>query len=129
MQLILTVVHVLVALSLIFVVLLQKSSGSDMGAAFGGGGGAQSVFGARGSGSFMGKLTAGLATVFMLTSLSLAFLSTGGGKSGSIMEGAKARQEAPANPAADKGAPVPAKESADAAPADDGMPVVPKSGE
>ena len=84
MTLIITVTHVLVSLALIFVVLLQKGSGADMGAAFGGS--SQSVFGARGSGSFLGKMTAGLATVFMLTSLSLAFFTTQKGANVSVME-------------------------------------------
>ncbi|MEO5378697.1 MAG: preprotein translocase subunit SecG [Magnetococcus sp. DMHC-6] len=73
MTLIITVIHILVSLSLIFVVLLQRGSGADMGAAFGGS--SQNLFGARGSGSFLGKMTAGLATVFMITSLSLAFFT------------------------------------------------------
>jgi len=54
-----------------------------MGAAFGGS--SQSVFGSRGSGSFLGKLTATLATVFMITSLSLAFFTTQKGAGVSIM--------------------------------------------
>ena len=84
MTLIITVLHVLVSLTLIFIVLLQKGSGADMGAAFGGS--SQSVFGARGSGSFLGKLTAGLATVFMLTSLSLAFFTNQKVEHTSVME-------------------------------------------
>ncbi|MBF0611859.1 MAG: preprotein translocase subunit SecG [Magnetococcales bacterium] len=114
MTLILTVVHVLACVALVFIVLLQKSAG-DMGAAFGGS--SQSLFGARGSGSFLGKLTAVLATTFMLTSLALAFLSTQQGRSTSIMEG-KANKEAsaPAAPAKSevpsppKAVPVPAAE-------------------
>ncbi|MEO5367955.1 MAG: preprotein translocase subunit SecG [Magnetococcus sp. WYHC-3] len=72
MSLILTVLHVLAALTLIFVVLIQKGSGADMGAAFGGS--SQSVFGARGGGSFMGKLTGGVAALFLFTSLVLNIL-------------------------------------------------------
>ena len=83
MALIVTVVHILVSLALIFVVLLQKGSGADMGAAFGGS--SQSVFGSRGSGSFLGKLTATLATIFMVTSLSLAFFTTQRGAGVSVM--------------------------------------------
>jgi len=67
-------IHILVALSLIGVVLIQRGQGADMGASFGGGG-AQTLFGSRGSGSFLGKLTGGLAAVFMVTSLTLAFFS------------------------------------------------------
>ena len=66
--------HVLVAFVLIGVVLIQRGQGADMGVSFGGGG-AQTLFGSRGSGSFLGKLTGVLAAVFMLTSLTLAFFS------------------------------------------------------
>jgi len=74
MTTVLIIVHVLVALTLIGVVLVQRGQGADMGASFGGGG-AQTLFGSRGSGSFLGKLTGGLAATFMLTSLTLAFFS------------------------------------------------------
>ncbi|MFQ5519688.1 MAG: preprotein translocase subunit SecG [Mariprofundus sp.] len=77
MTTILIIVHVLVALVLIGVVLVQKGQGADIGATFGGGG-AQTLFGSRGSGSFLGKLTGGLAATFMLTSLTLAFFSQQG---------------------------------------------------
>jgi len=74
MTTVLVIAHVLVALTLIGVVLIQRGQGADMGASFGGGG-AQTLFGSRGSGSFLGKLTGGLAATFMLTSLTLAFFS------------------------------------------------------
>ncbi|MBF0613724.1 MAG: preprotein translocase subunit SecG [Magnetococcales bacterium] len=86
MTLILTVVHILVCMALVFVVLLQKGSGADMGAAFGGS--SQSLFGARGSGDFLSKLTAILATIFMITSMTLAFFSTRPGNERSVMDGA-----------------------------------------
>ncbi|MDX8395258.1 MAG: preprotein translocase subunit SecG [Mariprofundaceae bacterium] len=66
--------HVIVAILLIGVVLVQKGQGADMGASFGGGG-AQTLFGSRGSGSFLGKMTGALAATFMVTSLTLAFFS------------------------------------------------------
>ena len=109
MTLIITVIHILVSLTLIFVVLLQKGSGADMGAAFGGS--SQSVFGARGSGSFLGKMTAGLATIFMLTSLSLAFFTTQKGADVSVMEQTPVATETPAKPAKPSGPPIPAKEA------------------
>ncbi|TLS68726.1 preprotein translocase subunit SecG [Mariprofundus erugo] len=74
MTTILIIVHVLIAVLLIGVVLVQRGQGADMGASFGGGG-AQTLFGSRGSGSFLGKATGGLAAAFMLTSLTLAFFS------------------------------------------------------
>ena len=71
----LTTLHIMTAVSLILVVLLQRGKGADLGAALGGGG-ANTVFGARGAGNFLTKLTAGAAVVFMLTSLSLSYLAT-----------------------------------------------------
>lgn len=91
MTLIITVVHILVSFALIFVVLLQKGSGADMGAAFGGS--SQSLFGARGSGDFLSKATAALATIFMITSLSLAFFTTRAGPGMSVMEKAPVKTE------------------------------------
>src|SRR3990170_7154395 len=74
LTLILTV-HVLVALGIIFLVLLQHGKGADMGAAFGSGS-SGSLFGATGSANFLSRATATLAAVFFLTSLGLAYLAT-----------------------------------------------------
>jgi preprotein translocase subunit SecG len=71
----LTILHVLVCLFLIAVVLLQRGKGAEIGAVFGGGG-SSTVFGSRGAGSFLTKLTTAAAIVFMITSLSLAYLWT-----------------------------------------------------
>jgi len=71
----LLVLHFMVCFVLITVVLLQRGKGSDLGAALGGGG-ANTVFGSRGAGNFLTKLTTGSAILFMLTSLSLAYLGT-----------------------------------------------------
>ena len=68
------VVHVLSALTIIGLVLLQHGKGADMGAAFGGGS-AGSLFGATGSANFLSRATAILATVFFLTSLGLTWFS------------------------------------------------------
>ena len=68
----LIVIHVLVSITLVLVVLLQGGRGAELGAAFGGVG--QSTFG-RTPTSFLQKFTTGLAVVFMLTSLTLAFFS------------------------------------------------------
>lgn len=99
MKLILILVHVSVCVALILIVLLQRGKGADMGAAFGGS--SQAVFGSRGAASFMHKVTAAIAIIFMLTSLGLAFLFGRGGTS-SIMRGVKtevpAAQEAPGSP-------------------------------
>ncbi|ABK44392.1 protein translocase subunit secG [Magnetococcus marinus MC-1] len=101
MTLLITVLHVMACLILISVVLLQKGSGTDMGAAFGGGS-SQSVFGASGGGSFMGKFTAGVAAIFLLSSMTLTFISTKGSNASSVMDGVKAptaqEQKLPAAP-------------------------------
>ncbi len=73
----LDIVHIFVCLFLIFVVLLQQGRGGGMGAAFGGGA-AQQVFGGRGAGNLLTRATAVCATIFMLTSVSLAYLSSSG---------------------------------------------------
>ena len=71
---VLTIIHVLACLFMICVVLLQQGSGSDMGAAFGGGS-SQTVFGADGPMPLLSKVTTGCAVVFMLTCLALAYVS------------------------------------------------------
>src|SRR3990172_3653772 len=89
LTLILTV-HVLVALSLIFLVLLQHGKGADMGAAFGSGS-SGSLFGATGSANFLSRTTAALAAVFFLTSLGLAYVATHKPKTvSSVMRGVTA---------------------------------------
>ena len=71
----LSVIHLLVALSIIGMVLLQQGKGADAGTGLGGGGGSGSLFGARGAASFLSRTTAILAVVFFSTSLVLAYLS------------------------------------------------------
>jgi preprotein translocase subunit SecG len=73
LQTLIVIIHVFVSVALVTLVLLQHGKGADAGAAFGSGA-SQTVFGARGSASFLTRATAALATVFFLTSLSLAYL-------------------------------------------------------
>ncbi len=73
----LDIVHVSVCLFLMLVVLLQQGKGGGMGAAFGGAATAQ-VFGGRGAGNILTRATAICAAVFMLTSVSLAYVSSSG---------------------------------------------------
>jgi len=73
MDTLLTVVHIVVAIFLIIVVLLQAGKGASIGASFGGS--SNTVFGARGPASFLGKLTTAAAVLFMLTSLFLSMIS------------------------------------------------------
>ena len=89
---ILIVVHVLVALAIIGLVLLQHGKGADMGSGFGGGA-SGSLFGATGSANFLSRTTAVLATIFFLLSLALAYVATkkpveGGG---GVMDAVKSR--------------------------------------
>ncbi len=69
----LTVIHILVALAIIGMVLLQQGRGADAGAGFGGGA-SNTVFGARGTASFLSRTTAILAALFFSTSIVLAYL-------------------------------------------------------
>jgi preprotein translocase subunit SecG len=72
---VLIVTHVVVALAIIGLVLLQHGKGADMGSGFGGGASA-SLFGATGSANFLSRITAVLATIFFLLSLALAYVAT-----------------------------------------------------
>lgn len=69
------IVHLMAALGVVVLVLLQHGKGADMGAAFGSGA-SGSLFGSSGSSNFLSRSTAVLATVFFITSLSLAYLSS-----------------------------------------------------
>jgi preprotein translocase subunit SecG len=68
--------HVFVSVFLIFVILLQPGKGDAMAAFAGGGGGANTVFGGRGSVTFLSKVTSVCAIIFMITSLTLAWRSS-----------------------------------------------------
>jgi preprotein translocase subunit SecG len=115
MYTLIVVLHVLVSIALILIILLQTGKGSDIGAVFGGGS-SQTLFGSTGPTSFLSKLTAGAAIIFMITSLFLAYFSGSGGTSSSIMKGG-----APASTM-----PGPLKGSPGAPPA--GMPAAPPAG-
>jgi preprotein translocase subunit SecG len=108
MSIVLIIIHVIVSLALIMIVLLQTGKGADIGAAFGVGA-SQTLFGSTGASTFLSKATTVAAVVFMITSLSLAFVSGKRGD-GSIMEEVKApvEQTAPAVPEPVQPAPVPA---------------------
>jgi preprotein translocase subunit SecG len=77
--------HVLIAAFLIGSVLLQRGKGADAGAGFGSGA-SGTVFGARGSANFLTRTTGILATLFFVTSLSLAFMGSQREATNSIME-------------------------------------------
>jgi len=117
---ILIVTHVLVALAIIGLVLLQHGKGADMGSGFGGGA-SSSLFGATGSANFLSRTTAVLATIFFALSLALAYLATkkpveGGG---GVMDAVR-QQEQSQKPAEKK---APPEESAAKPPAPSGKEV------
>ena len=92
----LLIVHILVAIAIVGLVLIQHGKGADAGAAFGAGaaGGASgSVFGAQGSSNFLSRSTGMLATIFFITSLSLAYTARNAGDEKSLME--RVQDEAP----------------------------------
>src|SRR6266704_3608342 len=89
---ILTVFHVIVSIFLILVVLLQQGKSADWSGAFGGGG-TQTAFGSRGSGTVLSRATTAAAIIFMITSLSLAILISRPGGSSVVREGAKQQNQ------------------------------------
>ena len=107
------IVHVLAALAVIGLVLLQHGKGADVGAAFGSGS-AGSLFGSSGAANFLSRSTAVLAGVFFVTSLTLSYLSGHTAHATSVMQSPRVdSKSAPAAPAA--GVPVsPAKPAAPA---------------
>lgn len=75
LQSVLLTAHVVISAAIIALVLLQRGKGADAGAAFGSGA-SGTVFGAKGSANFLSRTTAALATLFFITSLSLAYLGS-----------------------------------------------------
>jgi len=74
-----TIIQVLVAIALVLIVLLQTGRGSEIGAAFGSGA-SQTLFGSSGTSGFMTRLTTIVVVVFMLSSLSLAYMYSRAGE-------------------------------------------------
>ena len=85
METLVWIVHIVVAIAVIALVLLQHGKGADMGAAFGSGS-AGSLFGSSGSANFLSRSTGILATVFFLTSLGLAYFGLQQHKPTSVLE-------------------------------------------
>ena len=100
------VFHILAAIGVIGLVLLQHGKGADMGAAFGSGA-SGSLFGSSGSANFLSRTTAVLAAVFFLTSMGLTYVTSHKPRTGSVMESHKTAPAAPA-PAAPASVPAPA---------------------
>jgi preprotein translocase subunit SecG len=92
-------IQMLSALGMIGLILVQHGKGADMGAAFGSGG-SGSLFGASGSANFLSRTTAVLATIFFVSTLSLAYFGNlRPASSGSVLEGPAAAVPATAEPA------------------------------
>ena len=92
------IVHIFVCFLMIAAILLQAGKGAEIGAAFGGS--SQTVFGSRGPGTFLSKVTIGAAVVFMITSLGLAILAKERTFSSSVIDLNKKESPAPTEPAA-----------------------------
>jgi preprotein translocase subunit SecG len=101
METLILILHVLAALCVIGLVLLQHGKGADMGAAFGSGS-AGSLFGSSGSANFLSRTTGVLAAVFFLTSLGLTYVSSHKARPEGVMS---THQESPVEPV--KSVPVP----------------------
>ena len=89
------VVHILLAILMIALILVQHGKGADAGASFGGGG-AATVFGASGSGNFMTRLTAILTALFFVTSLTLAVYAKKQTQGVNVLPGTEQIEQAPA---------------------------------
>ena len=101
--------QVVVAIAITVLVLMQHGKGADAGAAFGSGA-SGTVFGSRGSGTFMSHATAVLAAVFFINSLGLAYLSAHHNAASSVVDQPGAQQILEGKPAATPSpAPAPAK--------------------
>jgi len=77
-------IHLITCFLMIAAILLQAGKGAEIGASFGGS--SQTVFGSRGPGTFLSKVTIGAAVIFMLTSLSLAVLSRQANTSSTVID-------------------------------------------
>jgi preprotein translocase subunit SecG len=123
------VLHIAVSLALILIILLQTGKGADIGAVFGGGS-SQTLFGSSGPTSFLSKMTAAAAVIFMLTSLFLAYFS-GSRPASSIMKGETPAQtmpgpvDQPVAPPLPQGTPATQGGTAPQAPAPQGTPATP----
>ena len=91
-QNIVLVLHVIIAVALVALVLLQQGKGADAGAAFGAGA-SGTVFGSKGSSSFLTRTTGVLATAFFITSLTLFVLATETKTVASVVDQEQAAQE------------------------------------
>jgi len=102
-EILILLVHVIAAVGVIGLVLLQHGKGADMGAAFGSGS-SGSLFGASGSANFLSRTTGVLAAVFFLTSMGLTYVTSHKPQQASVMDTHKIEQPATPSPAQSPGA-------------------------
>lgn len=113
MHTLLIIIHVIACFLMIGAILLQSGKGAEIGAAFGGS--SQTVFGSRGPANFLSKFTVIVATVFMLTSLTLAILAKQKNFASTVIDLQK-KETSPSAPA------TPSDKPADASPPTDSSP-------
>ena len=119
MQTLVLVLHILAAVGIVVLVLLQHGKGADMGAAFGSGS-AGSLFGSAGAANFLSRTTAVLAAVFFLTSLGLTYFSAPSKSSGVIEQMQIPGVPQKAAPVQNPAAPAPSAPAPAAPPAESG---------
>ena len=124
MQAVLSIIHLLVAMALICVVLLQRSEGGALGMG-GGGSGIGGLFSPRGAASTLSRTTAILGLVFFVTSMTLTLLSLGARQPSSLLAPASQQGAPGALPSRGPAAPPAAPGAAPAAPAVPQLPAVP----
>lgn len=113
---ILLVAQMLSAIAMIGLILMQHGKGADAGAAFGGGAGSASLFGASGGANLMSRSTAVLASIFLATTLGLAYFGNlRPATSGSVLEGLPAAAPAQTVPSSSDTAPASAPAATGAA--------------
>ncbi|HEY7495764.1 MAG TPA: preprotein translocase subunit SecG [Candidatus Tectomicrobia bacterium] len=96
LSVLIVLLHILAALALILIVLLQVGKGQSIGAAFGGAGSSQTFFGSRGPATFLSQMTTVAAALFMVTSLALAYMSSRARHSSSLTDQAPITESVPA---------------------------------
>ncbi|MBW2940472.1 preprotein translocase subunit SecG [Zhongshania aquimaris] len=124
MEQIILIVHVLAGLAIIGLILVQQGKGADMGASFGSGA-SQTLFGSSGSGNALTRATAILATLFFITSLSLAYVAkqrSGGGED--IIDVPVLQESRDVAPVGDDSMPAQAGDAGSDMPAESDMPAV-----
>jgi len=126
------VIHLLIAISMVALILLQRSEGGALGIG-GGGGGAGGLMTGRAAGNLLTRGTGILAAAFMVTSMTLAILANGGAEPGSVLDaaplGGVSGAPAASDPAASDGAALPsgAAEGGSMVPAAPSVPSAPLS--